>query len=145
MHLIAAYADDLIIIMPEVEVLTVTLSTIKNFFKQRLMKMKESKSEIVCFGSFKLGKSFENIPVKLSARYLGVYYNRTLNYEFTIKAYDRKIAYIFHRLFPILKKADLKTKFNLWQIFIKPLLNMTLTTVGYQRSGRASKCFETYK
>jgi hypothetical protein len=45
-------------------------------------------------------------------------------------------------MLPILRKADMKTKHNIWMVFVKPLIMMSLCTVGYQNSFRGKICFQ---
>jgi len=79
------------------------------------------------------------IPIKTKAKYLGVPYNLTLKCEYTIQQFKPKMLYIFHRLFPILKRTDFRTRFNLWQIFVKPLYRMVFSLLSFPRSIRGQR------
>ena len=92
-------------------------------------------------------KVFEGIPIKKAAKYLGLNYNHTINPAHSIKSIMPKINYIRFRLSRVLRKSDFRTKYNCWQVFVCPLLNMLTSLCGHPNSARALeviKSIQTY-
>lgn len=89
----------------------------------------------------KISKSFIGYPVKNSAKYLGVWYNKHLNLGFTLSKIVLKENFIFYKLYYLLKKCQFREKLNLWQIFIAPLYRMVVSICGPVGSDIAGKNF----
>lgn len=97
--------------------------------------MNPKKSEVLVFNAKKGNlKPILGIPIKRNAKYLGVAYNTSLNIDFSVRQIKAKISYVFFKLLPVLKLGDFRTRFNLWQVFAKPLFRMILSIVGIPRS-----------
>jgi hypothetical protein len=75
-------------------------------------------------------------PIRNKAKYLGVTYNGTLSIQKSLAAFVPKEKYIFSRLYRTLRKADFRTRYNLWQVFICPLVRMVVSLVGEPDSHR---------
>jgi hypothetical protein len=76
------------------------------------------------------------IKVKRQAKYLGLNYNVDLNINYSLKSSKPKINYIYYRLYRMLRMADFRTRYNLWQIFVMPLIRMVISSVGDWKSRR---------
>ena len=87
-------------------------------------------------------KTFYKIPIKSSAKYLGVFYNDQLSIEYSLKKLEPKINFIKLKLSSFRRQADFRTNYNLWQIFISPLIRMIVSLIGEWKSARAKKGFE---
>ena len=75
-------------------------------------------------------KQIGGIPIRKHAKYLGVTYNQTLSVKVSLAAFDQKIKWTQAKLYRVLKAADFRTRFNLWQILVCPLYRMVLSVVG---------------
>jgi hypothetical protein len=76
------------------------------------------------------------IKVKRKAKYLGLSYNADLNLKYSIQCFKPKIQYVSYKLYRLLKIANFRTRFNLWQVFIMPLIRMIISAVGDWKSKR---------
>ena len=61
------------------------------------------------------------------------------------KDYSAKINFIFFRLYRLLKQSDCRTRYNLWQIFVLPLLRMPVSMIGVADSHRFREQVESIK
>lgn len=113
----------------------------RKFFVERKLRMNNSKSEIVQFGYRKKGKILD-IPLRLSAKYLGVHYNSQLDVKFALRKIEAKSNFIRWKLGQVRWRADFRTNYNLWQIFISPLIRMVVSLVGEWNSARARDSFQ---
>lgn len=82
------------------------------------------------------------IKVKRQAKYLGVNYNVDLSIKYSLRRFKAKIQYVNFRLYRLIRMADFRTRFNLWQVFIMPLIRMVISTVGEWKSKRCEEAFE---
>jgi len=62
--------------------------------------------------------------------------------KFSLNAFDGKINFIYYKLFRVLKYAKFRTKVNIWQIMVAPLIRMCLSLVGEVQGSEADKDFE---
>jgi len=90
----------------------------------------------------KIPKTVMGIQVKREAKYLGVVYNNRLNVEFSIKSFKPKVRYVSFRLYRFIRMADFRTRLNMWQVFIMPLIRMIISTIGEWKSKRCETAFE---
>ena len=81
-------------------------------------------------------RSIGGIAVKKEAKYLGVKYNKSLDPSVAMRDFKPKINYIFWKVYKVLKNADVRSRFNIWQIFVLPLLRMVLSMIGVANSQR---------
>jgi hypothetical protein len=101
-----AYADDLILFSSDLPALISSIQLTMSKCEDLDLIINKNKSEIIIIGK-ESGPSFPRsllgIPIKKKAKYLGLTYNNSLNIDFSIKAFEPKVKYIFHRLFRTLK------------------------------------------
>jgi hypothetical protein len=81
------------------------------------------------------------IKVKREAKYLGLSYNANLNINHSIQCLKPKMQYVTYKLYRLLRIANLRTRFNLWQVFIMPLIRMIISAVGKWKSKRCLLIF----
>jgi hypothetical protein len=81
------------------------------------------------------------IKVKREAKYIGLSYNADLNIKHSIQCFKKKIQYVNYKLYRLLKIANFRTRFNLWQVFIMPLIRMIISAVGDWKSKRCEDAF----
>ena len=131
---ILAYADDTLVICESLEEAQRIIKTIRQWSAENSLKLNDKKSGIVEF----LGRhmkpnltetEFEGFPVCAEYKYLGLKLNNKLYMDSQLKYIQLKSEDIFRRLSPLLYKADLDTKKNLWQIFVQPLCEFVLPLV----------------
>jgi hypothetical protein len=133
------FADDLILAAKSKEALEQTLSICMTFFEERLLILNKTKSEILIIGprfGRKMPSMVMGIKVKRQAKYLGINYNVDLNINYSLKSFKPKINYICYRLYRMLRMADFRTRYNLWQVFVMPLIRMVISSVGDWNSRR---------
>lgn len=87
-------------------------------------------------------KFFEGIPIKKSAKYLGLNYNHSLSLEFSIQSIKPKVNFIKYKLNQVLKNSDFRTRYNCWQIFVMPLISMLFSLCGHPGSHRSVECIK---
>lgn len=83
--------------------------------------------------------SIADICFKKSAKYLGVKYDHRLDVSTAFGDYKPKLNFIFFKLYRTLKKSDHRTRYNLWQIFVLPLLRMSISLIGVAESERCKQ------
>jgi hypothetical protein len=81
------------------------------------------------------------IKVKREAKYLGLSYNADLNIKHSTQCFKLKIQYVNYKLYRLLRIANFRTRFNLWQMFIMPLIRMIISVVGDWKSKRCEDAF----
>jgi hypothetical protein len=133
------FADDLILAVKSKEALEQTLSVCMTFFEVKLLILNKTKSEVLIisqrFGR-KMPSKVMGIKVKRQAKYLGLNYNVDLNINYCLKCFKQKINYICYRLYRMLRMADFRTRYNLCQVFVMPLIQMVISSVGDWKSRR---------
>jgi hypothetical protein len=109
------------------------------FFEQRLLILNKTKSDILIIGS-RFGRKMPSIVMRIKlkrqAKYLGLNYNVDPNFDHNLKSFKPKINYICYRLYRMLRMADFRTRYNLWQVFVMPLIRMAISSVGDWKSRR---------
>ena len=78
-------------------------------------------------------------------KYLGVKYNKSLNVSVAFKEYSAKRNFIFFRLYRLLKQSNFRIRYNLWQVFVLPLLQMLVSMIGVADSHRFREQVESIK
>lgn len=91
---------------------------------------------LIIEGNIGRKRNIEGIEFRKEAKYLGVKYNKTLDPSLAIREFRPKINYIFWKVYKVLKNADIRSRFNIWQIFVLPLLRMALSMIGVANSQR---------
>ena len=134
-----AYADDMIIVAESMDKMKEALMELLAFCKVNFLKVNPSKSELlVICGNFKR-TSVAGISFKENAKYLGVRYNKQVDVKRALNEFKPKSNFIFSRLFRLLKKSDCRSRYNLWQIFVLPLIRMTISMIGVAESHRCQE------
>lgn len=82
-------------------------------------------------------------PCVNSAKYLGVPYNNRISIKFSLQKFKPKIKFIFSKMYNFLKRAGFRERFNIWQLFISPLIRMCLSICGIAHSHTAKSNIET--
>ena len=80
--------------------------------------------------------------MRTSVKYLGAHYNSHLSIKFSIDALKAKESFIFSKLYRFLRISDFRVRYNLWQVFIAPLLRMIVSLCGPVGNLRASTNFK---
>ncbi len=83
--------------------------------------------------------------MKANAKYLGVWYNKYMNLDFSLSKIKVKENFIFHKLYNLLRKCQFREKLNLWQIFIAPLYRMIVSVCGPVGSDVARRNFDAMR
>ena len=115
------------------------------FCRANYLQVNPKKSELLLMCGQVRRSSIAGIEFKYSAKYLGVKYNKSLNATVAFKDYSAKINFIFFRLYRLLKQSDCRTRYNLWQIFVLPLLRMPVSMIGVADSHRFREQVESVK
>jgi len=141
-ELVAGYADDLVFITDSAWQLEKAIQALKSFCQARKLRLNPSKSEVVPFNKRKTWKEFQGIKIVKSAKYLGVVYDNRLSVKYTLSTFVPKVNYIRYRLRNLRSSSDPRTNYNLWAVFIAPLIRMAVSVIGETNSMRARKGFE---
>ena len=142
---VLAYADDLIGITEDKTDLIKFIRHANDFFRCRQLRLNADKSDVLSFGRAAGCSEVEGISVRVNAKYLGVSYNRSLSIDYSLQAFNKKIVYVYHRLYRLLNASDFRLRYNLWQVFIAPLFRMTLSVAGEPGSNRARSCYDAIR
>ena len=111
------------------------------------MRLNKNKSEVLVMGprfGATLPKQVFGMKVNRSAKYLGLVYNLDLSFKHSIRSFESKINYIRYRLFRMLRITNFRTRYNLWQVFVMPLVRMLVSAVGEWKNIRVEECFELF-
>ena len=68
-----------------------------------------------------------------------------LDVDFGINKVKGKIKFIKYKLYPFLKKTDLRTRQNLWVVFCKPLIRMYFLVMTIANSEKARSGMDSIK
>ena len=134
-----AYADDTLIICDSLSQVSSIIEVIRLWSGQNNMKLNEKKSGIVEFVGRRMRRSlrYESIcgfPVCGEYKYLGVKLTSKLTMGSQLDYIKYKARDIQRRLSPFLHKADVDTKKNLWQVFVRPLIEFVLPLYKWETS-----------
>lgn len=143
--MVVAYADDLIGVFSTKGELEDFIQQATDFFSRMCLKLNGKKSDVLRFGCAAGCRDVSGIPVRTSAKYLGVTYDRALRVGHSLKALEQKIAFCFHKLYRFLRLGSFRLRYNLWQVFVAPLFRMVLSIAGEPGSERARLCFEAIR
>ena len=133
---VLGYADDIIIITPDVWELEKFTEFLKKFCEESLLVINHDKSDIVLSGVPQTSKTLFGFPIRKTAKYLGVTYDGSLSVKKALTAFKSKEKFIFFQLFRVLRQSDFRVRYNLWQIFICPLIRMVVSLSGEPGSQR---------
>jgi hypothetical protein len=128
---VLAYADDLLVFTSSRAKIRDVIDLIERFSSSNGLKLNKSKSGIVEFMG-RHSKPYLNcqnilgIPVLTEYKYLGLWINSKLTLDKQIKHIYKKNLFIKSKLAPILDRASLDYRKNLWTTFIRPLLEFCL-------------------
>ncbi len=139
--LTVGYADDLIVATTDIWELERFCELLRRFCEEQKMIVNFDKSDIIVSGVPRPGKMLFGFPIRKKAKYLGVTYDGSLSVEKSLAAFVPKERYIFFRLYRVLRRADFRTRYNLWQVFICPLIRMVVSLVGEPNSHRGMESF----
>ena len=126
-----AYADDLLILTSSRPQVTRIIETIEKFSSQNGLKLNKSKSAIVEFfrrhsRSRCQEQSITGIPVVTKYKYLGLWLNQKLKIDDQLAHIKRKSWFIKSKLGPVLQNVSLEYRKNLWNTFIRPMIEFCL-------------------
>lgn len=139
------YADDLIAITPDLWELERFVELTKSFCEDRLLVINFDKSDIIMSGAPRPSKTLFGFPIRRSAKYLGVTYDGSLSVKKSLEALKPKENFVFFSLYRVLRKTDFRTRYNLWQVFICPLIRMVVSLAGEPNSHREKESFGTIR
>ena len=138
---IFGYADDVLVLLDNIETLKTCTLLIENWSSGNNMKINKSKSGILEFiprrkklTHFKIGENFMGYPIVNHYKYLGTHLNQKLNLGIHLQYINKKSNFIRSKLIPILYNSSLDLRKNLWQIFIVPLFEFALPLYYYERT-----------
>jgi len=137
---IMAYADDILVICTGLPTLKNIIRLIEKWTKENGMVLNKKKSAIVEFlprmakSEFLSAKTILDVPIEKKYKYLGLWLNQKLNLDDQTVHIKKKCDFIKTKLGPVLQLCSLEYRRNLWEIFIKPLFEFTLTLYGTETS-----------
>ena len=131
-HEILAYADDICIVCHSIPHLKRTISIIEEWSRDNGLTLNKKKSGILQIVNSRQKvtismKEIMGIPIVPSYKYLGINLNNKIQIEHHMSKIKPKINYLTYRLKLIPhKQASHYLRANLWNVFIRPLITMSL-------------------
>lgn len=124
---ILAYADDLLIICPDLFMLSKVINAVEFWVRSNGMSLNKQKSGIMLmtkrYSRMKNSMTaFSGIPFVESYKYLGTLFTPKLLLQPAAKMLFVSLTKTQKSLHPVLHKADIKTRWYLWRIFVESKL-----------------------
>ena len=131
---IFAYADDIMILIEDVDKVKACLEVVEIWSAENNLVINKKKSAILEFKNRYMKKSvltvdddLQGYPIAGKYKYLGTWFYQKLTFDDQIEHINKKTYFIRSRLSPSLYNASLDFRKNLWQIFVLPMYEFGLT------------------
>lgn len=138
---IFAYADDVLILCDDLEILKKCVQLIERWSEENNLKINTTKSAIMEFihrkkrvTALKIGDTFMKYPIVSEYKYLGTWFNQKLTLDTQIHHILKRTYFIRSRLSPTFYTASLDFRKNLWQIFVLPMHEYMLPLYYHEES-----------
>lgn len=143
---ILAFADDLLIICPDLDTLKRVIFEVEFWILTNGMSLNKSKSGIMRMTK-RHGRDstslieVSGIPVVKCYKYLGTLFTPKLYLQSAAVPFLEKLRSIKNFLQPILRRADIKTRWYLWRLFVEPKLRACAILFCHEPSQTTRKWF----